>query len=123
MEIVFRITLLISGAINIFPSALVFLPERISDSYGIKLQNPDFELLLRHRAVLFGIIGGLMIYSALTKKYYSISVIVGLISMLSFVILYFSLNGINDELTKVMKFDIAAIVILIIGLLLYKFKS
>ena len=105
------------------PSILVFLPEKISKSYGIEIPNVDFELLLRHRAVLFGIVGGLMIYSAILKKYYSISVTVGLISMISFIILYFLMNGINAELEKVMKIDLVAVVILLVVFLLYKLKS
>tara|TARA_R110001583_G_C5362111_1_gene381690 strand:+ start:71 stop:442 length:372 start_codon:yes stop_codon:yes gene_type:complete len=123
METIFRISLFIAGGINILPSILVFLPEKISKSYGIEIPNVDFELLLRHRAVLFGIVGGLMIYSAILKKYYSISVTVGLISMISFIILYFLMNGINAELEKVMKIDLVAVVILLVVFLLYKLKS
>ena len=123
METVFRITLFIAGGINLLPSILAFLPDKISKSYGIEIPSVDFELLLRHRAVLFGIVGGLMIYSAFTKKYYSISVTVGLISMVSFIILYFLMNGINAELEKVMKIDLVAVAILLTGFLLYKFRS
>ena len=123
METIFRISLFIAGGINILPSILGFWPKKISESYGIEIPNVDFELLLRHRAVLFGIVGGLMIYSAITKKYYSISVAVGLISMISFVILYFLINGINTELQNVMKIDLVGIAVLIIGFLLYKLKT
>lgn len=122
METLFRITLFIAGGINILPSILAFLPEKISKSYGIEMPNVNFELLLRHRAVLFAIVGGLMIYSAISKKYYSISVTVGLISMISFIILYFLMNGINPELEKVMKIDFIAVIMLIVGFMLYKFK-
>ena len=123
MEILFRITLFIAGAINLLPFILAFLPQKISKSYGIAVPDVNYELLLRHRAVLFGIVGGLMIYSAITKKIYAISVSIGLISMVSFVILYFLLNGINKELEKVMKADVVAIILLLTGFLLYKFKS
>ena len=62
METIFRISLFIAGVINIIPSILAFLPEKISKSYGIELTNVNLEFLLRHRAILFGIIGGLMIF-------------------------------------------------------------
>jgi len=123
METVFRISLFIAGGINILPSILAFLPEKFSKSYGIEIPNMNFELLLRHRAILFGIIGGVMIYSAISKKHYSISVAIGLISMVSFIILYFLINGINSDLEKVMKIDLVAVLILLTGFLLYKFKS
>ena len=123
METVFRITLFIAGGINLLPSILAFLPEKISKSYGIEIPNVNFELLLRHRAILFAIVGGLMVYSAVSKNFYSISVTVGLISMISFIILYFLMNGINPELEKVMKIDLIAVIVLLVGFILYKFKS
>ncbi|MEL7005616.1 MAG: hypothetical protein AAFN93_23230 [Bacteroidota bacterium] len=123
METVFRVTLFIAGGINMLPSILAFLPEKISKSYGIEIPDANFELLLRHRAILFGIVGGLMILSGITKKYYLISVAVGLTSMISFILLFFLINGINEELEKVMKIDLVAVVILIVGFVLYKFKS
>jgi len=123
MELVFRICLFIAGIINVLPSILAFLPNKISASYGIEIPDSNHELLLRHRAILFGIIGGLMIYSAISKKHYSMAVLIGLISMVSFIILSKLTNGaINSELHKVMKIDIIGIIILLIGFGLYKFK-
>jgi heme A synthase len=124
MELIFRITLFIAGLINLLPALLAFLPDKISNSYGIDIPNSNYELLLRHRAILFGIIGGLMIFSAIVKKHYEISTIAGLISMLSFILLYFLIDkGINSELKKVMMIDIVATAILCIGLLLFLLKS
>ncbi len=119
MEILFRISLLLAGIINLIPFSLAFFPNKINASYGIDVTNINLELLVRHRAVLFGIVGGLMLFSAFTKRYYDLSVVFGSISMLSFVILYFSIGNINSELKKVMLFDVAAIVILAIGCFCY----
>lgn len=93
MELIFRICLFISGMINFLPSILAFFPNKISESYGIQIPDQNFELLLRHRAILFGIIGGIMIYSAITKKYYSLAVVIGVISMVSFLFLFKFING------------------------------
>jgi heme A synthase len=124
MELIFRIALFIAGLINLLPALLAFLPDKISNSYGIDIPNSNYELLLRHRAILFGIIGGLMIFSAIVKKHYEISTIAGLISMLSFILLYFLIDkGINSELKKVMMIDIVATAILCIGLILFLLKS
>jgi len=121
MEVFFRITLLIAGIINTIPVLIAFLPAKIADSYGITIPDANYELLLRHRAILFGIIGGLMIYSAITKKYYDLATLVGLISMVSFLILYFMMDGaINAALTKVMKIDAFAIILLLLGFAFYK---
>ncbi|MEO9805230.1 MAG: hypothetical protein ABJF04_18375 [Reichenbachiella sp.] len=123
MEPIFRIILFLAGVVNFIPSLLTFFPERISKSYGIILAGADLELLLRHRAIMFGIIGGLMIYSALKKKYYAMAVSVGLISMVSFLILYFLIGGVNQELGKVMQIDAGATLLLIIGFALFKIRQ
>ena len=121
MEIFFRITLFITGIINTLPCLLAFLPAKITESYGITVPDANYELLLRHRAVLFGVVGGLMLYSALTKKYYDLATLVGLISMISFLLLYFMMNGpINEALAKVMKIDVFAVLLLVVGYILYK---
>jgi heme A synthase len=124
MEQLFRISLFVAGVINLLPSLLAFLPEKIVKSYGIEIPNANYELLLRHRAILFGIIGGLMIYAALDKKHYELSTIAGLVSMISFIILYFLIGkDINSELKKVMIIDVVATVILCIGFIMFLLKS
>jgi heme A synthase len=124
MEFIYRMTLFIAGLINLLPALLAFLPDKISKSYGIDIPNSNYELLLRHRAILFGIIGGLMIFSAVVKKYYEIATTAGLISMLSFIILYFLIDkDINSELKKVMMIDVVATGILCFGLIIFLLKS
>ena len=124
MELTYRIALLIAGLINLLPSLLAFLPDKISKSYGIDISNANYELLLRHRAILLGIIGVLMIFSAIVKKHYEIATTIGLISMISFIILYFLIGkDINQELKKVMMIDVVATVILCIGFVLFILKS
>jgi hypothetical protein len=123
MELIFRISLFIAAVINILPSILTFLPNKISKSYGIELPNVNYQLLLRHRAAMFGIIGGFMLSSAITKSYYELSTLLGLMSMVSFILLYFLIGKeINAELKKVMQIDVIATIILIIGLTLYLFS-
>lgn len=123
MENIYRIALFLAGIINILPAFLAFIPDKISKSYGIELPNGNYELLLRHRAILFGIIGGLMIYSAIAKKYYTIATSVGLISMVSFILLFFLIGkDINSELKNIMIVDIVASFILCLGLLLFKLR-
>jgi len=120
MEVIFRTILFIVGIINISPAMLTFLPSKISKSYGIEILNVNYELLLRHRAAMFGLIGGLLVYAAISRKLYKVSIFVGLFSMLSFIILYFIIGReINAELRKIMIIDIAAVAILLVGFILY----
>jgi len=123
MEIVLRVCLVITGIINFIPSILAFMPNKIRQSYGVEVPNANYELLLRHRAISLGIIGGLLIYAAIAKKNYDLVTIVGMVSMVSFVILYNLIGGeVNSELNKVMKIDLFAIAVLLTGYLFYKYN-
>ena len=64
-----------------------------------------------------------MVYAAITRKLYATSVLVGLVSMISFVLLYFVIGNINEELDKVMKIDLVAIILVVIGYTIYKLKT
>jgi hypothetical protein len=124
MELIFRISLFIAGIVNILPALLVFFPTKIANSYGIAIPDSNYELLLRHRAALFFIVGGLLVYSSITQKGYVISAAVGLISMLSFVLLYYLIGkNINAQLKKVMLIDVGAIIVLFVGAVLYYLSS
>ena len=124
MENVFRITLAVAGIINFLPSLMAFIPQKMVGAYGIAEPEGDLELLLRHRAVLFAIVGGLMLFSAATKRYYDLATTVGLVSMVSFIVLFFIVKGqLSEELRTVMKIDIAATALLLVGYLLFKLKS
>jgi hypothetical protein len=123
MEWIYRASLLITGLINILPSILAFIPSKFSKSYGIDVTDANLELLLRHRATFFGLIGGLLIFSAISKKLYEVSTFAGFFSMLSFVVLYFVIGKeMNAELKKVMQIDVAAIILLFIGFIIYWLK-
>lgn len=121
IEFFFRIGLFVAGMINFMPGLLAVLPDRISKSYGIATPDASLELLLRHRAVFFAMIGGLMLYAAISKNYMELSAVLGLVSMISFILLYFLIGGeISQELSKVMKIDVFALLLLLISFVLYK---
>jgi hypothetical protein len=124
MELVLRIALFLTSIVNILPALGAFLPSKMKNAYGIDVSDANFELLLRHRAVLFGIVGGLMLYAAITQSVLSLASIIGLISMISFLFLYFTIGKqINEALTKVMKIDAVATLVLLIVYLAYCFMN
>lgn len=124
MELLFRSILFLAGCVHILPSLIAIFPHKISRTYGIKIPDANYELLIRHRAILFGIIGTLMIYSAVLRKHYELSTISGLVSMISFITLYRYIGkNINPELKKVMIIDLVATISLCIGFVLNSMKS
>ncbi len=120
LENIFRLILFVCGIVNFIPGLLVFFPSKLYSSYGISKSEANLELLLRHRAVMLGLIGICMIFSSITLEYILLSTTIGLVSMISFIILYFpNKDNINKQLTKVMKIDLIASLFLFIAFLFY----
>lgn len=62
-----------------------------------------------------------MIYASLVKMYYDLATIVGLISMVSFILLYLKIGKeLNINLQRVMIIDIVGTIILCLGFILYQ---
>ena len=111
--------LIVPGLINFAPILGALSNEHLAKLYLVDNLNPDVALLLRHRALLFGIVGAFIIYSAFQPHLRPYATIAGLVSMVSFVILVFALNTSNPSLIKVAWIDVGAIIILVVGSLLH----
>jgi hypothetical protein len=101
------------GGIHLLPVSGVLSAERLQALYGIAFEGTDLLILMRHRAVLFGIVGGVLIVSALRPRLRPIGVTVGLVSMLSFVCIAVLVGDPNPELTRVAVVDGVASLMLV----------
>lgn len=100
---------LIAGLINFAPLAGVFGDQIVASAYGINVANAELSLLLRHRAVLFGIVGGLLLVAAFRPTLRPTATICGFSSMISFAGLYLFIGPTTDELAGVFRFDLVGI--------------
>jgi len=114
---------LIVGLINFAPLMGVLGQARLSAMYGLGKLSPELLLLLQHRAVLFGITGGLILLSVFRTPLRPIAAVMGFISMAAFLALAYTGATVNDALMRVVAIDIAAIAILAIGVLLGRKKA
>jgi riboflavin transporter FmnP len=107
--------LVIVGIIHLLPVSGVLGPERLSILYGISINETNIEILMRHRAVLFGLLGAFLIYAAFKPALQSLALIAGFISVISFIAIAWSAGDYNDSVRKVVWADIVAIVALTIA--------
>ena len=121
MENLYRLILLISGLVHILPFSFMFFTEQLQKSYGVDISDANLQLLLRHRAIFFGLIGVGMILSAIKKSFYGWASAIGLISMLSFVWLFYQIGGINQQLRSVMLIDVFISAALFLTAMVYHF--
>lgn len=114
---------LIAGLINFVPLAGVMGNSLLVSAYGIEVASADLSLLLRHRAVLFGIVGGLLLVAAFRPALRVTASICGLVSMISFAVLYAMVGPQAQELGGVLRADLIGIVVLCAAVALDRFSA
>lgn len=113
MEKVLAGLLVLVGIIHLLPVSGVLGAERLAVLYGISLGEPNIEILMRHRAILFGLLGLFLLYAAFRPSLRSLAIVAGLVSVASFIVIAWSVGGYNESVGKVVIADIIAIVALI----------
>jgi hypothetical protein len=68
MEKIVTALLVVVGIIHLIPVSGVLGAERLSALYGVSLNEPNLEILMRHRAVLFGLLGAFLVYAAFNPQ-------------------------------------------------------
>lgn len=115
MRFVVPVVLLIVAFIHALPLVGVTGAAKLTQLYGIDVQDPSLELLLRHRAVLFGLLAAFLAYAAFRPELHRLALIAGLISVASFLVLARLASAYNPELSAVVRADWLALVLLAAG--------
>ena len=105
--------LIFVGIIHLLPLSGVLGAERLAILYGVAIEDPSLEILMRHRAILFGLLGLFLIYAAFQSSLQTLAIIAGLTSVLSFIAIAWSVGGYNEFVGKVVIADIIATVALV----------
>ena len=119
IEIVIASLLVVVGLINFFPSLGMASASRLSHQYDLPVEGPDLSVLMRHRALMLGIIGAFIIASAFLPDLRPAAYLIGFSSMLGFVIFARANKGHNQKLAKISAIDTFASVLLLIAVVLH----
>lgn len=122
MEKLLMALLLAVGLVKFLPLVGALGPNQLSSLYGLSFEGSDLSILMRHRAVLFGFIGGLIMWSAFQPALRPYAFVAGFISTLSFVALALSVGDYNAQLRKVMIADVVLALILTVALVIHLSK-
>jgi len=106
----------VAGLINFIPITGFLSADRLEALYGLSFEDANLLVLMRHRAVLLGIVGGIMLVAAFHHPLRRVAIAAGMLSMLTFIFLAHSLDG-NAELRRVALVDVVAILALLGGAL------
>jgi hypothetical protein len=113
------ISLISVGTIHLLPLSGVLSAERLLSLYGIPFDEPNLEILMRHRAVLFGILGGFLVFAAFTPTFQLAALVAGFISVISFLYLAWAVGGYNEQIGRVFLADVVALGFLVVGFVAY----
>lgn len=107
--------LLAVGVIHLLPLSGALGNARLGMLYGISVEGADLEILLRHRAVLFGILGLFLVAAAFRPALQPIALAAGIVSVASFLWLAWAVGGYHAKLARVVTVDIIALAGLLVG--------
>jgi hypothetical protein len=108
-------TLVVAGLIHLLPLSGVLSSERLASLYGLSFSEPNLAILMRHRAVLFGLLGLFLILAAFLPMLRTAAFIAGLISVGSFLGIAAIVGNYNDQIGRVVTADVIALVCLLVG--------
>jgi len=115
MDRIISVLIIIAGLINLAPLIGILSRAKLGALYRLSDISPDLEILLRHRALMFGLIGGFMLYGPFRPNLWWPVITIGLISMAGFIVLAGHIGAYGPEIKKIMIIDAIGIAALVIA--------
>lgn len=108
-----QLAIALAAIIHSVPLIGVLGAERLQGLYGIAIDDPSVLLLLRHRAVLFGLLGGLAWLSLWRPSWQPLAIVASLVSLASFLLLAMMIGDYHPALDRLVWVDLAVFVLLL----------
>ncbi len=96
------------GLVHLIPVSGVLGGDHLRALYGFDGDDASLRILLRHRAVLFSVVGMLLVSAVALPGLRPVALGVGLLSMLSFIAIAGLEGGGNDAIRRVVRVDLVA---------------
>lgn len=107
-----QIGLIIAGIINLLPLAGALGADNLRSLYGLASITPDLEILLRHRAILFGLVGSLLIAAAFVPGLQLAALLIGGVSMASFIVIALLVGTFGAPIRTIVLADVVGLLAL-----------
>ncbi|MEQ1515653.1 MAG: hypothetical protein ABL931_04085 [Usitatibacteraceae bacterium] len=114
--------LLVAGAVHFLPVAGVLGAEQLQKIYGVPFDDANLEILMRHRAALFGLLGLFMVYAAFRPTLQVLALAAGLVSVTSFLWIATTVSGYNAAIRRVFMADLVALACLLLAIAAWIFQ-
>ena len=107
--------LTLAGVIHLLPLPGVLGAGQLTRLYGVATDDPNAVILLQHRALLFGLLGVLLIAAAFRPELRAVALVAGLVSTVSFLVIAWGVGGYNAQVARVVVADVLAVVLLLLA--------
>ncbi len=108
--------LVVAGVIHLLPLPGLLCAPQLTRLYGVDASDPNVAILLRHRALLFGLLGSVLIAAAFRPEWRFAASLLGLVSAAAFLAIALGVGGYNAQLQRVVLADAVAIACLLVAL-------
>lgn len=110
----------LAGLVNLAPILGIAGRKMLEALYGASIPSPELVFLMQHRALMFGIVGGLLIGAAFKPAWRWLATAVALYSMGSFILLYLVMEVQSPALSSLCIIDAIVSLLLLCARLLEK---
>jgi hypothetical protein len=100
--------MLVVAGIHLLPASGFLGRRQLQKLYGVEIEKPELEILMRHRAILFGILGGFFAYAAFEPAVQPLAFVAASVSVGSFLYLAISVGSYGPEVRQVIFVDLIA---------------
>ena len=111
--------MLVVAAIHLIPISGFFGARAPASLYGIDASDSDLQILMRHRGMLFGILGSFFAYAAFERELQPIAFVAAAVSLASFFYLACSASAYGPPIRKIVIGDLVAALCLLGAVGLY----
>jgi drug/metabolite transporter (DMT)-like permease len=116
MRVVVPAALVLVAIIHALPILGVLGASKLSQLYGVDVSDPSLELLLRHRAILFGLLAAFLVVASFRPELHWFALAAGFVSVASFLILAQMTDSMTAGVAAVVRADWVALVLLLAGI-------
>jgi len=119
-DLCIRLSILVAAIVNIVPVVGLLSRKHVARGYDVRLEDPNLVVLMRHRALLFGLLGSFLAYAAFVPALHGLAFAGGLVSMLGFGALGLAeRDRLSRRMWKLLGADLIATAVLLLGLALH----
>jgi hypothetical protein len=111
-----------AGLVHLLPAFGLLGSEALARLYGLRIEEPGLLLLMRHRALLFGLLGGALLAASLRPAWQGPALLAALVAVGGFLLLAGAPSALAPALQRVFWIDAGLFGLLLLAALAYRLR-